>query len=177
MKRNRALLFDADPGTLLAMRCELEGADFSVTTTGDAEEAWSIFIVHQPDVVVVKLSPSQPLAIKLIRRIRGEAASWVPVIVTAAERGSEVLDAAFAAGQEAATQLLHLPRDLGRIALAATDATQLDVHNLRERRRRRLYHDLRRALLECNGVISHVAEQMGEDRATIYYHLKKFGLY
>ena len=174
---DRALLLDHDSGTLLAMQGELRNAGFSVITTAEAEEAWSDFISHEPALVVVKLCPARPATVRLIRRIRGEASSWVPVIVVTSERGSEVQRSVFAAGQQAATRLLQLPHDLDQLGVVAREATRLDVHHLRERRQKLLYHDLLRALQECDGVIARVAERMGEDRTTIYYHLKKFGLY
>lgn len=176
-ERERALLFDDDPGTLGAIKHELECVDFRVSATRDVHEAWSSFSQRSPDLVVVKLTPSRLDAVRLVRRIRGEAGSWVPIVVAVADRRSETVDSVFAAGQEAATHLLQLPRDLARLGPVAREVAQLDVHHLRERRRRLLYHDLRRTLQECNGVIAQVAERMGADRNTIYYHLKKFGLY
>jgi transcriptional regulator of acetoin/glycerol metabolism len=45
------------------------------------------------------------------------------------------------------------------------------------RRRDELRSHLEHLLVECHGNIARMAERLGRDRATVVYHLKKFGLF
>jgi DNA-binding NtrC family response regulator len=172
-----ALVVDDDPGAREVLGAELKSAGFSVREAEDGIEGWKSFSEHAPDLVVTDLRMPHLDGLGLIRRIRSDAHSWVPVIVITSHQGHEILNSVFEAGQGAATHFLHLRRDLHRLAEVARGVLEVDVQQLRERRRNLRYHHLRRALQECDGVISQVAERMGTDRKTVYYHLKKFGLY
>ena len=52
-----------------------------------------------------------------------------------------------------------------------------DVASARKRRQRELREQLERLLVECQGNIARMADRLGRDRATVVYHLRKFGLF
>jgi len=172
-----ALVVDDDSGARAVVGHELRTAGFAVIEACDGEDAWQRFQCERVDLVVTDLVMPRADGLELIRRIRTDARSWVPVIVVTSQRSEAVLPSVFEAGQGAATHFLHLRRDLERLGRVARSTFELDVHSLREQRRNLHHHELRRMLIEEGGNISRMAERIGADRNTVYYHLKKYRLY
>jgi len=157
----------------------LEDGGFSVFQARDGIDGFEKFRADLPDLVVTDIRMPNADGIELIRRIRNEAKSWVPIIVVTSHRAEEMADEIFQAGQGAATHFLNLRHDLERLVEIARDAlgNGVGVQQIREQRRNLRFQEVRRALHQCNGVIAHMAVELGVDRKTVYYHLEKFGLF
>jgi len=171
-----ALVADDDDSSRNLLKSELRKCGFEVVEARDGEEAYEKFRREDPDLVVTDLRMPRAGGLDLIERIRNEAGSWVPLVVVTSHMGRDVMPELFQAGQGAATQFLHLG-DIEQIGDVAARALEVNVRQLREQQRNRKYQQMRRLLRECDGVIAHVADRMGTDRNTVYYHLKKFGLF
>lgn len=170
------LVADDDASSREVMTRELQRAGYEVVEAADGEEAYEQFRDRDPDLVVTDLRMPRGGGLGLLERIRDDADSWVPLVVVTSHTGPEVMPELFEAGRCSATHFLHLG-EVDRIGEVAGRALEVDVRGLREQQRNRRYQQLRRLLRECNGVIAHVADRMGTDRNTVYYHLKKFGLF
>jgi DNA-binding NtrC family response regulator len=174
---SHALLIDAGAHPDTALYDAILQAGFEICSAGSDQEGWRAFADRAFRVVVIRLTAELPRATQLIRQIRREAGSWIPILIVVCSDSPSSPQLIFAAGQEAANELLILPEQLAELPHAVRRIANLKVQHLRRRRQRLLYHELRRTLEECDGVIARVADRMGADRTTIYYHLKKFGLY
>ena len=171
-----ALIVDDDTGSRGLIREELGKAGFGIIEADDGLMGFDRFRERRPDLVVTDLQMPRAGGLELIRMIRDDAASWVPLVVVTSHTGREIMEALFQAGQGAATHFLHLG-DVERVGRVAREALDINVRTLREQQRNLKFQQMRRLLRECDGVIAHVAERMGTDRNTVYYHLKKFGLF
>src|SRR5262245_60541031 len=122
--------------------------------------------------------------IDLVRRIR--EFSNVPIIVITAYPSVPTCESALRRG---AQRFLRWRQDLDRLGEVAVELMRgreegapiagvegRDVASARIRRRRDLRDHLERLLVECQGNVSRMAERLGRDRATVVYHLRKFGL-
>jgi DNA-binding NtrC family response regulator len=137
-----------------------------------------------PDLVVTDLRMPGQDGIDLVRRIR--EFSDVPIIVITAYPSVPTCESALRGG---AQRFLRWRQDLDQLGLVAADllrereqgraraAEVRDVAAARSRRRRELRDQLERLLVECQGNISRMADRLGRDRATVVYHLRKFGLF
>jgi transcriptional regulator of acetoin/glycerol metabolism len=68
-------------------------------------------------------------------------------------------------------------RERERAGAVAEGEPARDVLSARRRRQHELRDHLERLLAECQGNIARMAERLGRDRATVVYHLRKFGLF
>ena len=172
-----ALVADDDAVARRLVREELEGIGFSVIEARDGEEAWARFRREDPDLVTTDLRMPGLDGIELLRKIRNEAGSWVPVIVMTSHHDPKIFESVFAAGSGGATRFLHLRHGLDQLAELAEELLFEKVESVRERQRVLKLRDLAEQLHDCGGNISEMARRMGVDRRTIYYHLEKAGLY
>jgi DNA-binding NtrC family response regulator len=121
--------------------------------------------------------------IELLRRIR--EFSDVPVIMLTSYPSVPTCESAMLAGAQRFLQWREDLDDLPRIALdlVRQDATApagtlpAEVACMRERRQREFRAHLEQLVRECHGNIAQIAERLQKDRATVTYHLKKFGLF
>ena len=121
------LVVDDEPVTRRTLREELEPRGFLVVEAADGEEAWELFQKELPDLVVTDLRMPRGDGVTLVRRIRREAKSWVPVIVITSQTDLDIIKMAVQATKEAATEVLHLRRDLDRLADVAEELSSLSV--------------------------------------------------
>lgn len=179
-----ALVVDdtAEARTLLAEK--LEACDFDVTQARDAFDALDRLPEVVPDLIVTDLRMPGQDGIDLVRRIR--EFSDVPIIMITAYPSVPTCESAMRYGAQRFLRWRHDLDTLGEVATELlrekeTRATEghpvRDVDAARRRRKGELRDHLERLLVECGGNISRMAERLGRDRATVVYHLKKFGLF
>jgi DNA-binding NtrC family response regulator len=179
-----ALVVD-DTAEARALLCEkLTACGFRVTQARDAFHALERLPEVAPDLVVTDLRMPGQDGIDLVRRIR--EFSTVPIIVITAYPSVPTCESALRGG---AQRFLRWRQDLDRLGEVAAELLQArepreaggaavrDVAGARSRRRRELRDHLARLLVECQGNIARMADRLGRDRATVVYHLKKFGLF
>jgi DNA-binding NtrC family response regulator len=185
-RRWTALVVDdtAAARTLLCERLHAEG--FRVSQARDAFHALERLPEVDPDLVVTDLRMPGQDGIELVRRIR--EFSDVPIIVITAYPSVPTCESALRGG---AHRFLRWRQDLDRLGEVATEllrareganaapegAPVRDVASARRRRQHELRDHLERLLVECQGNIARMADRLGRDRATVVYHLRKFGLF
>jgi DNA-binding NtrC family response regulator len=185
-RRWSALVVDDTPAarTLLCERLGAEG--FRVSQARDAFHALERLPEVDPDLVVTDLRMPGQDGIDLVRRIR--EFSDVPIIVITAYPSVPTCETALRGG---AQRFLRWRQDLDRLGEVASELLRArdradavpeevpvrDVDSARRRRQHELRDHLERLLVECHGNIARMAERLGRDRATVVYHLRKFGLF
>ena len=162
----------------------LSSCGFRVAQARDAFHALERLPEISPDLVVTDLRMPGQDGIDLVRRIR--EFSDVPIIVITAYPSVPTCESALRGG---AQRFLRWRRDLDRLGEVATELLGArerdrsepdgvrDVAAARLRRQRELRDHLERLLVECQGNIARMAERLGRDRATVVYHLRRFGLF
>ena len=130
-----ALVADDDAVARRLVREELEGIGFSVLEARDGEEAWARFRREDPDLVTTDLRMPGLDGIELLRKIRNEAGSWVPVIVMTSHHDPKIFESVFAAGSGGATRFLHFCYGLDQLAELAEELLFEKVESVRERQR------------------------------------------
>jgi len=185
-RRWTALVVDDTPAAraLLCERLAAEG--FRVSQARDAFHALERLPEVAPDLVVTDLRMPGKDGIDLVRRIR--EFSDVPIIVITAYPSVPTCESALRGG---AHRFLRWRQDLDRLGAVASEllrareaarsapdgAAVRDVDSARRRRQHELRDELERLLVECQGNIARMADRLGRDRATVVYHLRKFGLF
>jgi two-component system response regulator RegA len=110
----------------------------------------------------------------------------VPIIVITAYPSVPTCESALRGGAQRFLRWRHDLDRLGEVAaelLSARARSDVDEQGVRDvaaarsRRKRELRDQLERLLIECQGNIARMAERLGRDRATVAYHLRKFGLF
>lgn len=179
-----ALVVDDTAEARALLQEKLSSVGFRVAEARDAFHALERIAEVAPDLVVTDLRMPGQDGIDLVRRIR--EFSDVPIIVITAYPSVPTCESALRGG---AQRFLRWRHDLDRLGEAAEelllartrtevrDGGVRDVAEARMRRQRELRDQLERLLLECQGNISRMAERLGRDRATVVYHLRKFGLF
>jgi DNA-binding NtrC family response regulator len=179
-----ALVVDDTTDARALLHERLEAASFRVAQARDAFHALATLSELSPDLVVTDLRMPGQDGIDLVRRIR--EFSEVPIIVITAYPSVPTCESALRSG---AQRFLRWRHDLDRLGEVATELMRArderdpcersvrDVEAARMRRRDELRMHLEHLLVECQGNIARMAERLGRDRATVVYHLKKFGLF
>ncbi len=180
-----ALVVDDTPEARALLREKLSACGFRVAQARDAFHALERLPEVEPDLVVTDLRMPGQDGIDLVRRIR--EFSDVPIIVITAYPSVPTCESALRGG---AQRFLRWRQDLDRLGEVAAEllrareqeggdaaAAVRDVVAVRSRRQRELRDHLERLLVECHGNISRMAGRLGRDRATVVYHLRKFGLF
>jgi two-component system response regulator RegA len=180
-----ALVVDDTPEARALLHEKLAARGFRVAQARDAFHALERLPEVAPDLVVTDLRMPGQDGIDLVRRIR--EFSDVPIIVITAYPSVPTCESALRGG---AQRFLRWRQDLDRLGEVAAEllraregdggeaaAAVRDVAAARSRRRRELRDHLERLLVECHGNISRMADRLGRDRATVVYHLRKFGLF
>jgi len=178
-----ALVVDDTAEARALLRERLEGAGFRVAQARDAFHALERLPEVAPDLVVTDLRMPGQDGIDLVRRIR--EFSDIPIIVITAYPSVPTCESALRGGAQRFLRWRHDLDRLGEVASellreregAACERPARDVETERTRRRRELREHLERLLVECHGNIARMATRLGRDRATVVYHLKKFGLF
>jgi DNA-binding NtrC family response regulator len=180
-----ALVVDDTAEARALLHEKLSARGFRVAQARDAFHALERLPEVAPDLVVTDLRMPGQDGIDLVRRIR--EFSDVPIIVITAYPSVPTCESALRGG---AQRFLRWRQDLDRLGEVAVDllsvrargaadeaASVRDVTAARSRRKRELRDHLERLLVECPGNISRMADRLGRDRATVVYHLRKFGLF
>lgn len=179
-----ALVVDDTTEARTLLTEKLEACDFHVVQARDAFDALERFPEVVPDLIVTDLRMPGQDGIDLVRRIR--EFSDVPIIMITAYPSVPTCESAMRQGVQRFLRWRHDLDDLGEAAreLLRERETHADekqsIHDVdaaRRRRRRELRDHLEHLLVECGGNIARMAERLGKDRATVVYHLKKFGLF
>jgi len=170
------LVVDDEPVTRRTLREELEPRGFLVVEAADGEEAWELFQKELPDLVVTDLRMPRGDGVGLVRRIRREAKSWVPVIVITSQTDLDIIKMAVQATKEAATEVLHLRRDLDRLADVAEELSSLSVRSLRRQKRLRDMRTILSVLPDCDGNVSKISRMTEIPRSTVYVLLREMNL-
>ena len=170
------LVVDDEPVTRRTLREELEPRGFLVVEAADGEEAWELFQRELPDLVVTDLRMPRGDGVGLVRRIRREAKSWVPVIVITSQTDLDIIKMAVQATKEAATEVLHLRRDLDRLADVAEELSSLSVRSLRRQKRLRDMRTILSVLPDCDGNVSKLSRMTEIPRSTVYVLLREMNL-
>ena len=183
-KRWTALVVDDTAEARALLREKLSACGFRVAQARDAFHALERLPEVAPDLVVTDLRMPGQDGIDLVRRIR--EFSDVPIIVITAYPSVPTCESALRGG---AQRFLRWRQDLDQLGEVAIDllrerdqrhASKEQVHDVstaRSRRQRELRDHLERLLVECQGNIARMADRLGRDRATVVYHLRKFGLF
>lgn len=179
-----ALVVDDTAEARALLQEKLSSCGFRVAQARDAFHALERLPEIAPDLVVTDLRMPGQDGIDLVRRIR--EFSDVPIIVITAYPSVPTCESALRGG---AQRFLRWRHDLDRLGEVATELLRArerdpvdegavcDVAAARMRRQRELRDHLERLLVECQGNIARMAERLGRDRATVVYHLRKFGLF
>ena len=179
-----ALVVDDTAEARALLHEKLSACGFRVAQARDAFHALERLPEVAPDLVVTDLRMPGQDGIDLVRRIR--EFSDVPIIVITAYPSVPTCESALRGG---AQRFLRWRHDLDRLGEVATELLSArgrkqadeggvrDVAAARMRRQRELRDHLERLLAECQGNIARMAERLGRDRATVVYHLRKFGLF
>ena len=179
-----ALVVDDTAEARALLHEKLSACGFRVAQARDAFHALERLPEIAPDLVVTDLRMPGQDGIDLVRRIR--EFSDVPIIVITAYPSVPTCESALRGG---AQRFLRWRHDLDRLGEVATELLSArgrkqadeggvrDVAAARMRRQRELRDHLERLLAECQGNIARMAHRLGRDRATVVYHLRKFGLF
>lgn len=82
------LVADDDPGSLLVAKAAVERSGHDCLTAGNGDEAWAMYLEHQPDVVVTDWMMPGLDGLALCRAIRARAADLYTYIVLLTSQGS-----------------------------------------------------------------------------------------
>lgn len=179
-----ALVVDDTPEARALLHEKLSSCGFRVAQARDAFHALERLPEVAPDLVVTDLRMPGQDGIDLVRRIR--EFSDVPIIVITAYPSVPTCESAMRGGAQRFLRWRHDLDRLGQVAAEllgareraeADDGGVRDVAAARLRRQRELRDRLERLLVECQGNIARMADRLGRDRATVVYHLRKFGLF
>jgi DNA-binding NtrC family response regulator len=179
-----ALVVDDTAEARALLHERLSACGFRVSQARDAFHALERLTESAPDLVVTDLRMPGQDGIDLVRRIR--EFSSVPIIVITAYPSVPTCESALRGGAQRFLRWRHDLDRLGDVALEllnerehgeAGEPDVRDVAAARMRRQRELRDQLERLLVECQGNIARMAERLGRDRATVVYHLRKFGLF
>ena len=170
------LVVDDDPIMRRTLREELEPRGFLIVEASDGQDAWARFQKELPDLVVTDLRMPEADGVELVRRIRREARSWVPVIVITSQTDLDIIGLAVEATKEAATEVLHVRRDLDRLGDVAERLCAVSVRSLRRQKRQRDQRAILEALPECGGNVSMLSRVTGIPRSTLYALLREMDL-
>jgi DNA-binding NtrC family response regulator len=171
-----ALVADDDEVTRRTLAEELEPRGFIVVQARDGEEAWELFNKEMPDLVVTDLRMPRADGVELVRRIRVEAGSWAPIIVITSQTDLDIIKLAVQATKEAATEVLHLRRELHRVGEVAERLMSMSVRDLRRAKRARERRLILEAMPECSGNVSMLARVTEIPRSTLYGLLREMDL-
>lgn len=84
----KVLVADDDPGSLMVARAAVERSGHHCLAAGDGDEAWALYLEHQPDVVVTdRVMPGMD-GIALCRAIRGREEDPYTYVVLLTSQGS-----------------------------------------------------------------------------------------
>jgi DNA-binding NtrC family response regulator len=170
------LVVDDEAVTRRTLREELEPRGFLIVEAADGEEAWERFQKELPDLVVTDLRMPRADGVALVRKIRREAKSWVPVVVITSQTDLDIIKLAVQATKEAATEVLHLRRDLDRLADVAQELSSLSVRSLRRQKRMRDMRTILAVLPDCDGNVSKLSRLTEIPRSTLYGLLREMNL-
>ncbi len=84
----KVLVADDDPGSLLVARAAVERSGHDCLTAADGDEAWALYLQHQPDVVVTDWMMPGMDGLALCRAIRARGADLYTYIVLLTSQGS-----------------------------------------------------------------------------------------
>lgn len=84
----KVLVADDDPGSLLVARAAVERSGHDCLTAADGDEAWAVYLEHQPDVVVTDWMMPGMDGLALCRAIRARGADLYTYIVLLTSQGS-----------------------------------------------------------------------------------------
>lgn len=179
-----ALIVDDTAEARALLHEKLSSCGFRVAQARDAFHALERLSEIAPDLVVTDLRMPGQDGIDLVRRIR--EFSDVPIIVITAYPSVPTCESALRGGAQRFLRWRHDLDRLGEVAAellnarAQSEGDEGSVHDVtaaRMRRQRELRDHLGRLLVECQGNIARMAGRLGRDRATVVYHLRKFGLF
>jgi two-component system chemotaxis response regulator CheY len=84
----KVLVADDDPGSLLVARAAVERSGHDCLAAADGDEAWALFLEHQPDVVVTDWMMPGMDGLALCRAIRARETDLYTYIVLLTSQGS-----------------------------------------------------------------------------------------
>ena len=84
----KVLVADDDPGSLLVARAAVKRSGHDCLTAADGDEAWALYLEHQPDVVVTDWMMPGMDGLALCRAIRARGADLYTYIVLLTSQGS-----------------------------------------------------------------------------------------
>jgi diguanylate cyclase (GGDEF)-like protein len=84
----KVLVADDDPGSLMVARAAVERSGHDCLTAADGDEAWALYLEHQPDVVVTDWMMPGMDGLALCRAIRAREADLYTYIVMLTSQGS-----------------------------------------------------------------------------------------
>ena len=84
----KVLVADDDPGSLMVARAAVERSGHDCLTAADGDEAWALYLEHQPDVVVTDWMMPGMDGLALCRAIRAREADLYTYIVLLTSQGS-----------------------------------------------------------------------------------------
>ncbi|MDQ0634989.1 diguanylate cyclase (GGDEF)-like protein [Arthrobacter pascens] len=84
----KVLVADDDPGSLLVARAAVERSGHYCLAAADGDEAWALYLEHQPDVVVTDWMMPGMDGLALCRAIRAREADLYTYIVMLTSQGS-----------------------------------------------------------------------------------------
>ncbi|WP_066286479.1 GGDEF domain-containing response regulator [Arthrobacter sp. B6] len=84
----KVLVADDDPGSLLVARAAVERYGHDCLAAADGDEAWALYLEHQPDVVVTDWMMPGMDGLALCRAIRARAADLYTYVVLLTSQGS-----------------------------------------------------------------------------------------
>ena len=171
-----ALVADDDAVTRRTLAEELAPRGFIVVQACDGEEAWRLFNREMPDIVVTDLRMPRADGVELVRRIRMDAGSWTPIIVITSQTDLDIIKLAVQATKEAATEVLHLRRELHRVGEVAERLLSLSVRDLRQAKKARDRRLILEAMPECSGNVAKLARVTEIPRSTLYGLLREMDL-
>jgi diguanylate cyclase (GGDEF)-like protein len=84
----KVLVADDDPGSLLVAKAAVERSGHECLAAADGDEAWALYLAHQPDVVVTDWMMPGMDGLALCRAIRAREADLYTYIVLLTSQGS-----------------------------------------------------------------------------------------
>lgn len=97
----KVLVADDDPGSLLVVRAAVERSGHYCLTAADGDEAWALYLEHQPDVVVTDWMMPGMDGLALCRAIRARGADlYTYIVLLTSQRSRDDLLAGLEAGAD-----------------------------------------------------------------------------
>ena len=84
----KVLVADDDPGSLMVARAAVERSGHDCLTAADGDEAWALYLAHQPDVVVTDWMMPGMDGLALCRAIRAREQELYTYVVLLTSQGS-----------------------------------------------------------------------------------------